>query len=774
MRAVILGGGISGLTAALSLRRSCKSVEIVVLEGSNRLGGWLHSFRQNGLLFEHGGRGIRPVGPSGTAALQLIESIPGLPEKTIVASPAAQTRYLLFGGQVLPVPTSPIDALTSPLTSPLILPIFRLAAAAGLSAAGLRTLSVLLAPGASALPAYEDLSVHSYALRLFGDTDGGATAVASLIRRLRGGANSPSPALGSAGSHLSEVLLDAVMSGIYAGDVRSLSAKAVLAALWNMERSGGADGLPESLGMKIREFVGKAFKRGKRSSDAGEAPAAAADELSPFVKACMSSSSVAFTGGMQTMIDALASEVVRISAPGSGIMSARSSQRCKDELFGPQRSSSSATTAAEGSGRTYIVTEASVISLLLSAWTSDAAHQRRRQPLEVHVALGAGSGAGSGVDTTTATATTTIAADYAISSLPSNTLARVLRKSSSSTTKAATVTASSRRRLLLEQASEQLDTIPFASVALVNLGYKGKNHLPGPSVVEQRKKQVAAAAGAALQSDDRKKKKTSDKDDSAPQFAGFGYLAPYCERRLGQSFSSPAVAAGTPFAGLGSLAGKPISKRAETQSRYSSSPAAGVLGMTWDSTVFPGQALSHAEGVGSGRIAPRKDEKSGCVLPGRDVDVGYSAAEGETRVTVMMGGAMHQDLVEHGLLLTGDAENGKGKVEVDRTFAVFKALSAATAHVGLPAKPDEISVAVARDAIPQYNLNHQQRVLQALESIAQAYSSPSGSASGGHDLALDVIGNSFHGVGIADSIREGLAAGKRAAMVLDANKVRGQ
>jgi protoporphyrinogen oxidase len=726
MRAVVLGGGVSGLAAALSLRRAApKGLDIVLVDASAKaLGGWLHSFRQRDLLFEHGGRGIRPVGPSGTAALQLIETIPGLPERTIVASPAAQTRYLLFGGEVRPIPTNPLDAVKSPLTSPMIFPILRLAASAGLSAAGLKTLSALLGPGASALPPYDDVSVHSYALRLFGDTDGGATAIASLVHRLSGQPFN-SPALGSAGAHAAEVLLDAVMSGIYAGDVRQLSARSVLGSLWNLEREAG--GLPSSLGVKIQQLIGKAIADGRKKGGKDDQQPSQEQPLSPFVKACASSSSVSFTGGMQTMVDAVADELIRCSAGGSGIITGNDAMDSAT-LF---------RLGGSGEGLTHIITGTTAEEFVRIKW------QERRNKVRDCFNIKLRS-----FHSVTSLAFPLLA-DYVISSLPSNALGKLMRRSAESEDVTSYNTAA---RLL--KGAQKLETIPFASVALVNLGYKGKNYLPGPAVVEERKKRQ--------QLQQQTKQEDKEKNAEAPQFAGFGYLAPYCERKP----ATASVFSPSPFKGLAAAATSSLQSdnRASIQSRYSSSPAAGVLGMTWDSTVFPGQAASHAYAVESGKIAPRRDPTTGDILPGRDVDVSYEASEGETRVTVMMGGAMHEDLIEKGLLLD---DNGS---KIDESFAVYKALHAATNHVGLPAKPDEVSVAVARNAIPQYTVGHGQRVQDAMDAIASAYRPLVVGGSGididATPLCLDVIGNSFHGVGIADSVREGLAAGQRAAEVL--------
>lgn len=78
MNVVVLGGGISGLTAAYRLavsRSTSKKINhVTLLEKSKVLGGWIQSRRQGPLnsLFELGPRSLRPVGIPGLTALKLV------------------------------------------------------------------------------------------------------------------------------------------------------------------------------------------------------------------------------------------------------------------------------------------------------------------------------------------------------------------------------------------------------------------------------------------------------------------------------------------------------------------------------------------------------------------------------------------------------------------------------------------------------------------------------------------------------------------------------
>ncbi|KAI2520049.1 PPOX isoform 3, partial [Pan troglodytes] len=70
---VVLGGGISGLAASYHLSRAPCPPKVVLVESSERLGGWIRSVRgPNGAIFELGPRGIRPAGALGARTLLLV------------------------------------------------------------------------------------------------------------------------------------------------------------------------------------------------------------------------------------------------------------------------------------------------------------------------------------------------------------------------------------------------------------------------------------------------------------------------------------------------------------------------------------------------------------------------------------------------------------------------------------------------------------------------------------------------------------------------------
>lgn len=116
---VILGGGIAALSAAWRLRDQ----DVVLLEATSRLGGWIQTIEKEGFLFELGPRSCRTYG-NGRATLELIHAL-GMEEEIIPASPEAQIRYLLHNQKLTPLPAGLLEWLVSPFFFPLVKGAFR-------------------------------------------------------------------------------------------------------------------------------------------------------------------------------------------------------------------------------------------------------------------------------------------------------------------------------------------------------------------------------------------------------------------------------------------------------------------------------------------------------------------------------------------------------------------------------------------------------------------------------------------------------------------------
>ena len=97
--ALVIGGGISGLACAYSLRKSGVAAQLV--EAAPRPGGVIQSASRDGFLFELG-----PQSFSGTTALRELCTDLGIAAQLLVAPPRAP-RYLLIDGHLCPAPLSP-------------------------------------------------------------------------------------------------------------------------------------------------------------------------------------------------------------------------------------------------------------------------------------------------------------------------------------------------------------------------------------------------------------------------------------------------------------------------------------------------------------------------------------------------------------------------------------------------------------------------------------------------------------------------------------------
>lgn len=77
MKVAVLGGGISGLSSAYYLLKSGaeKLSQVILIEASNRVGGWIDTKRfDDGVIFELGPKSVRPVGMNGMNSLALVNS----------------------------------------------------------------------------------------------------------------------------------------------------------------------------------------------------------------------------------------------------------------------------------------------------------------------------------------------------------------------------------------------------------------------------------------------------------------------------------------------------------------------------------------------------------------------------------------------------------------------------------------------------------------------------------------------------------------------------
>src|ERR1700686_175833 len=102
-RIAIIGGGISGLSAAFALekqRRSGASLEYILFESSPRLGGVLVTERVDGCLVEAGPDSFLTEKPW---AADLCREV-GLGDQLIGSNDADRKTYILVRGRLIPMP----------------------------------------------------------------------------------------------------------------------------------------------------------------------------------------------------------------------------------------------------------------------------------------------------------------------------------------------------------------------------------------------------------------------------------------------------------------------------------------------------------------------------------------------------------------------------------------------------------------------------------------------------------------------------------------------
>lgn len=123
MKITVLGGGISGLTAAYYLSFNRPRVNVNLYETASRFGGWIQTETKDGRIFEVGPRTIRPKALPGNTTLELIESL-GLKSKIIPIRShhiAAKNRLIYAKNRLCLLPTDVHGVLNTipPFSKPL-------------------------------------------------------------------------------------------------------------------------------------------------------------------------------------------------------------------------------------------------------------------------------------------------------------------------------------------------------------------------------------------------------------------------------------------------------------------------------------------------------------------------------------------------------------------------------------------------------------------------------------------------------------------------------
>ncbi len=181
----VLGGGITGLTAAWTLRQA--GVNVAVFEAGPRVGGAINTFTSDGWMHELGPNSML----ESSADVRTLIAELGLDRQVLYAAPEASKRYIVREGGPVAMPASPFSFLGTPL--------FSWQAKANL----------LGEPFRRRAPAAAEESVAEF-----------------VTRRL--------------GSEFLDYAVNPFVGGVYAGDPRKLSVKFGFPKLWALEQEHGS------------------------------------------------------------------------------------------------------------------------------------------------------------------------------------------------------------------------------------------------------------------------------------------------------------------------------------------------------------------------------------------------------------------------------------------------------------------------------------------------------------------------------------------------------
>lgn len=199
-RVAIIGGGLSGLSAAYELSRDAR-VEFMLYEASPRLGGIVETVRKDGFVIECGPDSWVTEKPwARELAIEL-----GLETEIIPSNDRQRRTYLLQQGQLIPMPDGMRMMVPADMAAIMESPLFSAEARLAYQREPQRADELK----ASALKEHEDESVASFVRRHFSD-------------------------------EVTCTVAGPLLSGVFGGDIEVLSVRAVMPAFVRMEREHGS------------------------------------------------------------------------------------------------------------------------------------------------------------------------------------------------------------------------------------------------------------------------------------------------------------------------------------------------------------------------------------------------------------------------------------------------------------------------------------------------------------------------------------------------------
>jgi oxygen-dependent protoporphyrinogen oxidase len=199
IRIAIIGGGISGLTAAFALEdpRRAGAIDYTLFESSPQLGGVLRTERIQNCVVEAGPDSFITEKPW---AADLCRTL-GLGDQLIGSNDAGRKTYILVNGRFVPMPDGLMFMIPTKILPTGLSPLFS---------------------WTTKLRMAQELFLPTHAA----ESD---ESVASLVAR-------------HYGAEMVDRLADPLLSGIYGGEAASLSVRAVLPRVAEMERNHGSLG----------------------------------------------------------------------------------------------------------------------------------------------------------------------------------------------------------------------------------------------------------------------------------------------------------------------------------------------------------------------------------------------------------------------------------------------------------------------------------------------------------------------------------------------------
>jgi len=280
-KVVVIGAGVSGLTIGWELlSRGLAQEDLAVLEAGDRPGGNIWTEKVDGFTVEAGPNGFLNNSPP---TLDLVGRL-GMDDRLLPSRSAAAIRFIFRKGRLHRLPTSPPALLGSPLLSwPGRLRIF---------------MEPLIPKGGG-----PDESVFDFAARRIG-------------------------------REAAAVLVDAMVSGVFAGDARRLELRAAFPRMADME---------ERYGGLVKAFLAMRKRQRPRpgaGAPAGDAPSAAAPRGGP---AGPGGHLTSFKDGMEELVRTLAARLGSSLRPRSAVAAiAREGPSFRIDLSGGERLSAEA------------------------------------------------------------------------------------------------------------------------------------------------------------------------------------------------------------------------------------------------------------------------------------------------------------------------------------------------------------------------------------------------------------------------------------------------